>query len=120
MWVEGSHWDERSAMSARAPEELHALVEAAFNDGDADVLVSVYDEDATLIVPPRAERATGRVAIRRVIEATLRAPRRMRIEVLDKLETDGLALTHARWTLSGADPHGASGEMSGWGTVVSR
>ena len=33
------------------------------------------------------------------------------IEVVGKLESDGLALTHARWRV---------GEMSGYGTIVSR
>jgi ketosteroid isomerase-like protein len=43
----------------------------------------------------------------------------MRIEVVDKIQTDELALTHGRWTLTGSDG-GELIEMSGRGTMVSR
>lgn len=107
-------------MIAKAPEELHALVEAAFNARDADLLVDLYDEAATLIVPPEGPRASGKDEIREAIVATMAMRPRARIEVLDKLETDGLALTHGRWTLAGTGADGSAVEMSGRGTMVSR
>jgi ketosteroid isomerase-like protein len=39
--------------------------------------------------------------------------------VVDKLEADGLALTHARWSLVGSDG-GERVELAGRGTIVSR
>jgi ketosteroid isomerase-like protein len=105
---------------ARAPEELHSLVEAAFNSGDVDTLVDLYDDDATLIVPPEGARATGKHAIRMAVEATLALKPVARMEVLEKLESDGLALTQGRWTLVGAAEDGARVELSGRGTMVSR
>jgi len=41
------------------------------------------------------------------------------MEVLEKLEADGLALTHGRWTVSITGQDGPI-EMSGHGTMVSR
>jgi uncharacterized protein (TIGR02246 family) len=105
---------------AQAPEELHTLVEAAFNARDVDLLVDLYDEDATLIIPPEGARATGKDEIREAIEATLALRPQARMEVLDKLETGGLALTHGRWTLAGTGEDGVPVEMSGRGTMVSR
>jgi uncharacterized protein (TIGR02246 family) len=107
-------------MTARTPEELHTLVEAAFNAADADRLVELYDDDAALIVPPDGARASGTEAIRTAIEATLALNPAARMEVLDKLESDGLALTHGRWTLVGAARDGTRVELSGQGTMVSR
>jgi uncharacterized protein (TIGR02246 family) len=107
-------------MAARAPEELHALVEAAFNARDVDRLVDLYDEEATLIVPPQGARARGKRAIREAIEATIALRPQARMDVLDKLETDCLALTQGRWTLTGTGEDGAPVEMSGRGTMVSR
>lgn len=113
--------DEHSErIGARAPEELHALVEAAFNAGDVDRLVDLYDEDAALIVPPQGLRATGRRAIRAALAATLALRPRARMEVVDRLQTGGLALTHGRWTLAGTGEDGAPVELSGRGTMVSR
>jgi uncharacterized protein (TIGR02246 family) len=107
-------------MAAQAPEELHTLLEAGFNARDADWLIDLYDEDATLIVPPQGVRATGKEAIRGALEATLALRPRARMEVLVKLETDGLALTQGRWTLAGRGEDGVPVEMSGRGTMVSR
>ena len=107
-------------MPACAPEELHALVEAGFNARDIDRLVELYDEDATLIVPPEGAPATGKPAIREAIRATLALQPRARLVVLDKLEADGLALTQGLWTLVGTGEDGARVELSGRGTMVSR
>jgi uncharacterized protein (TIGR02246 family) len=107
-------------MVARAPEELHTLVEAALNAGDVDGFVDLYDDDATLIVPPDGIRASGKEAIRMAIEATLALKPAARMEVLEKLEANGLALTRGRWTLVAADGDGGRVELSGLGTMVSR
>ena len=106
-------------MSAQSPEALHALLEAAFNAGDLDALVEVYDHDAALIVPPEGQRVSGRDAIRAAVQPTLALRPSAQIEVVEKLQADGLALTHARWSIVGTDG-GERVEMSGRGTIVSR
>jgi ketosteroid isomerase-like protein len=57
-------------MSARSPEETHALLAEAFNNGDLDAFVQVYEEDAVLIVPPDEVLGNGREEIRRALEPT--------------------------------------------------
>ena len=109
-------WPKVPCMSARTPEEAHALLAAAFAAGDLDALVELYEDGATLIVPPEGRRVSGRDAIRAAVEPTVALRPRFRSDVVEKLETDGLALTHARWTAVSAD----GGELGGRGTVVSR
>lgn len=46
-------------MPARAPEELHDLVAAAFDAQDLDALVALYEESAILVIPPGG-RASNR------------------------------------------------------------
>ena len=106
-------------MYAGSPEEIHASLAAAFNARDLDAYVHLYEQDATMIVPPEGERVSGREAIRAAVEATFTLEPTLRIEVVEKLQVDGLALTHARWSLvgTGADERV---EMSGRGTLVSR
>jgi uncharacterized protein (TIGR02246 family) len=106
-------------MSARTPEETHALIAAAFNAGDVDALVEIYEEDAMLIVPPDGQRVTGRDAIRAAVQPTFALRPSASIDVVQKLQTDGLALTQARWSLVGSDD-GERVEMSGRGAIVSR
>ena len=106
-------------MSARSPEETHALIAAAFNAGDADAFTEIYEEDAALIVPPDGRRVTGRREIRAAVQETMALEPSARIEVVEKVQADGLALTHARWSVVGARD-GERVEMSGRGTIVSR
>jgi len=106
-------------MSAHSPEETHALLAAAFNAGDLDALTQVYDEDATLIVPPEGQRVSGRDAIRAALEPTMALRPSFQSDVVEKLEADGLALTHARWRIV-ATAGGERMEMAGRGTIVSR
>ncbi len=106
-------------MSAHTPEETHALIAAAFNAGDLDAFAQVYEEDATSIVPPDGRRVSGRDAIRAAVQPTFALHPGARIEVVQTLQGDGLALTHARWSIVGTDGDERV-EMSGRGTIVSR
>jgi len=106
-------------MAARSPEEIHALIAAAFNAGDLDAFIELHEERAVAIVPPEGRRVTGRDAIRAAVEPVFALRPRARIEVLGKLESDGLALTHALVNVVGA-ADGERLEVSGHGTVVSR
>jgi uncharacterized protein (TIGR02246 family) len=106
-------------MPARTPEEIQALIAAAFNAGDLDALLQLHEEDATVVVPPDGDRVSGREAIRAAVQPTFALRPTIRNEVVDKLQGDGLALIHARWSLAGTDG-GQPVEMSGRATVVSR
>jgi uncharacterized protein (TIGR02246 family) len=107
-------------MSARTPEETHALLEAAFNAGDLDALVEVYEQDATLLIPPDGTQAHGRDEIRAAMAPQFALRPKARLEVLQKVQSDGLALTRARWRLAGTDAQGDAVEFSGRGAIVSR
>jgi ketosteroid isomerase-like protein len=107
-------------MSARTPEDTHALVETALNTGDLDGLLEVYEENAQLVVPPSGERVSGKAELREALRPMLALRPRVKLEVVDKLEADGLALTYGRWRLVGTDPDGTDIELAGSGTIVSR
>ena len=95
------------------------MIAAAFNAGDLEAFAQLYDEDATLIVPPDGRRVSGREAIRAALEPTFALRPSFRSEVVEKLQADGLALTHAHWSAVGTDG-GERVEMAGRGTIVSR
>jgi len=106
-------------MPAHTPEDIHALIERAFNARDRDAFVELHEEHATVVIPPEGERVSGKEAIRAAIEPTFAMEPSARIEVLDKVEHDGMALTHARWEVAGTNG-GEHIEMTGRGTIVSR
>jgi ketosteroid isomerase-like protein len=107
-------------MPARSPEETHAVLAEAFNNGDLDALVQVYEENAVLVAPPDELLATGREEIREALAPTIALKPSARIEVVKKLQSDGLALTQARWSLAGTDAQGRRVEFAGEGSIVSR
>jgi uncharacterized protein (TIGR02246 family) len=108
-------------MPARTPEEIHALIEAAFNTGDLDAFVGLHEDGATTIVPPEGRRATGHDEIRAALTPIFALRPRARIEVLDKVESGGVALTRARLhVVAAATDPSRSLEVSGRGTIVSR
>jgi uncharacterized protein (TIGR02246 family) len=105
--------------TASTPEGLHALITAAFNAGDRDAFAALHEEGATVVVPPDKRHVTGVDAIREAVEPTFALGPAMTSEVVEKVEADGLALTHARWRMV-ASADGRRVEMSGRGTIVSR
>ncbi len=105
---------------APTPEALHAIIEDAFNRGDLDAYAAAYDDDATLVVPPDGRSVHGRDDIRAATAPLFALQPHMTMEVRMKVQTDGLALTHARWELVGTDADGRRMELSGRGTLVSR
>ena len=105
-------------MPARTPEEIHAMLSAAFRAGDLEAFLELYEPDATLIVPPEGQRVSGREEIRSAVAPTIAQRPRFSSEVERKLEADGIALTCVRWRAVGEDD--AAVEMEGWGAVVSR
>jgi uncharacterized protein (TIGR02246 family) len=106
-------------MPARTPEEIHALIAAAFNSGDLDAFLALHEEDAATVAPPDKNHLTGRDAIRAATAPIFALRPRVQIDVVGKVERDGLALTHAHWRMSASDGDEPV-EMSGRGTIVSR
>jgi uncharacterized protein (TIGR02246 family) len=102
-----------------SPREIHTLLEDAFNAGDIDAFVAAFEEDASMIVPPAGEQVSGKAAIRAAIEPTFAMQPIANIVVTGELQADGLALTHAHWTLAGLRD-GEPVQLAGSGTIVSR
>lgn len=112
-------WPRGADMPAASPEEIHTRIASAFNDRDFDAFAELHEERAMALIPPDGRRVSGRDA---VVAATALAIAHMHtfdIEVVDKLQVDDLALTHARWRALAVDG-GETVPVQGRGTVVSR
>ena len=106
-------------MPANNAEEIHALLAAAFNSGDIEAFLELYEPEALLLVPPDGRPARGEAAIRAAVEPVFAARPAFESRVVASLEAGDLALTHARWSSTvGSD--GEAVEESGRGTIVSR
>jgi ketosteroid isomerase-like protein len=99
-------------MSANQPAEIHALFLDAFNRGDVDALVAMYESRAVLVT--RDGNAVGHEAIRDAYQQMLVGGARMELETRAAIESgEGLAVLHASWTYhrSGKATPGLSTEV---------
>ena len=99
-------------MSAQTPSEIHALFLDAFNRGDVEALVALYEPGAVLVIS--GQSAVGHEAIRQAYQQLLQSRGQMELETRSVVESsEGLAVLHAGWTLhsSGSTASGISTEV---------
>ena len=83
-------------MPARTPPEVHRLFEAAFNAGDLEAILALYEPDAVFIAGDRSLKSHE--AIREFYRVSLASGARMKLETRAAVESsDGIALLHGAW-----------------------
>ena len=80
------------------PVSVHAAVESAFNDGDVDALVGLYEPDARM-VRDDGTAAVGLDEIRAVWADLVAVGGRVRIVTRYAVESGDIALLSNEWTL---------------------
>jgi uncharacterized protein (TIGR02246 family) len=99
-------------MAVRTPEDLIRNFTEAFNAGDADTLMALYEPGASLVAGP-GQVATGTEAVRQALEGFLALKPTLTMDLHPPVVVGELALTGSRWTLNGTDPSGAPITMAG-------
>jgi uncharacterized protein (TIGR02246 family) len=106
-------------MPAYSPAEIHTLFRNAFNIGDVEALVALYEPDAILVVDGKS--VSGREEIRKAFENILLARGRMTLETRAVVESQqGLAVLHGGWVIERATGTGAELMTRGLSTEVVR
>jgi uncharacterized protein (TIGR02246 family) len=84
-------------MFATSPTEVHSLFLDAFNRGDVEALVALYEPNASLVT--RDGTVVGHQAIREVYQRMLANGARIELTTRAVVESgEGLAMLHASWT----------------------
>jgi len=106
-------------MPAYNPAEIHTLFRNAFNLGDVEALIALYEPDAILVVD--GNRVVGRGEIRKALEHMLLRQGRMTLETRTVVESQqGLAVLHGSWVVEPATGMGAELVTRGLSTEVVR
>jgi uncharacterized protein (TIGR02246 family) len=85
-------------MPEHTPHEIHCLFEAAFNAGDLEAIVALYEPDAVFVTADGS--VSGHDAIRNFYRISLAPGASMKLETRAVVESaDGLALLHGAWSL---------------------
>ncbi len=106
--------------SIETPETLHRRFEEAFNEGDLDALVDLYEDGGLLAAAPGLV-ARGRSEIRTALAQYLATGSSIEMETTNVFDTgSGIALLHGKWRLIGTGPDGNPMDVSGANSEVVR
>ena len=105
-------------MAAGTPEEVHRLWAQAFDEGDVDAVVALYEPSATLVFQPGEEPVRGTEAIREALNGFLsmfegKPKFDLRFGKAFEAGEEDLALVLSRWTMTGSGQDGTPLEMAG-------
>jgi uncharacterized protein (TIGR02246 family) len=92
-------------MPATTPEQIHRLFEDAFNAGDIDGLMGLYEPDSVL-VPQPGSVVQGSKQVRAALEGYLALRGRITLDTKLVLTVGDLAYLSNTWSLSGTGPDG--------------
>ncbi|HZS33316.1 MAG TPA: SgcJ/EcaC family oxidoreductase [Methylomirabilota bacterium] len=99
-------------MAGREPVEAHTRFREAFNAGDLQALMALYEPDAVLIPQPGAEPVRGLQAIRSALEGFLGLKGRLELETTYVVRHGDVALLRSAWRFRGTGPDGRPVEMA--------
>jgi uncharacterized protein (TIGR02246 family) len=106
-------------MPARSPQEIHQIFVRAFNAGDADTLMELYEPDGVL-VPEPGQVLTGKDQVRAALQQFLALKGQIRLEPKHTVQTGDLVLIIGDWSLKGTGPDGSPVTMGGPSIEVAR
>jgi uncharacterized protein (TIGR02246 family) len=106
-------------MPANQPDEMPATFEQAFNTGNIEQVVALYESDAVL-VPQPGQVVHGTAAIREALQGFLSLKLPIQLECKRVLVMAELALVSSTWKLSGTGPDGSAVDLGGNTTEVVR
>ncbi|MDG4560888.1 MAG: SgcJ/EcaC family oxidoreductase [Candidatus Competibacter sp.] len=101
------------------PEEvLHAFFRA-FNQGDIDAVIALYEPRAALVAQP-GQVAEGHSALREAFNGFLAMKPTLTPEKHTFVTASDLALSTVKWTLKGTGPDGQPVQMEGTSSDILR
>ena len=106
-------------MSIRKSEDIHNLFAVAFNSGNVDSIMGLYEPEATLIPQP-GQVTRGHTAIRYALQQFLALKGTMQVRSVFVIHGPGVALMRGQWKLTGTGPDGKPIEMNGQSVEVAR
>ena len=83
-------------------EDAHKSLAAAFNTGDVQTVLNMYDFNG-IIVPEPNKPVSGRAEFEEAIKAILAIKGKMEIKTVYCLETNGLAIGRSEWNITDGD-----------------
>lgn len=100
-----------SHMKVQEPQQMNAAFAAAYNSGDIEKLMALYEPNA-ILAPQPGQRASGLSAIREALLGFLSLKGTIQSKNVYCMHTGDIALLQASWKLSAVGPDGKPFELS--------
>jgi uncharacterized protein (TIGR02246 family) len=81
------------------PEDVHATLANAYNSGNPDIVLNMYDVDG-LFVPGPGAPVSGKAKFEEAIKAILAIPGKMEIKTVYCLQTGDVAVGRSEWNIT--------------------
>ena len=106
-------------MSAMTPEQVYEVLRDAFNAGDIERLMTLYEPGAVLVAQP-GENMAGTEQVRAALESFLALNGQLTAELGTVVRAGDVALASANWSVTGTGPDGNPITLSGVSADVLR
>ena len=83
-------------------QDAHASLAAAFNTGDVNTVLSMYDYNG-IIVPEPGKPVSGKEKFEEAVKAILSIKGKMEIKTVYCLQTGNLAVGRSEWSITDGD-----------------
>ena len=107
-------------MVVRKPEEVHLRFAEAFNSGNLEALVTLYEAQARVVPEPEQQPVVGIQAIRETFQSFLALKGQIQMETRYVIHAGDIALLRAQWRLAATGADGQPIEMTHNSTEVVR
>jgi uncharacterized protein (TIGR02246 family) len=106
-------------MAAHSPEEIDVVWSEAFNAGDGDAVLALYEPGAAFVLPT-GDVVEGPDAIGEALGGFFALKPRIDLRTEHVLRAGDTALVYSSWTVTGTADDGSPVEMTGRAKVVVR
>ncbi len=104
---------------AKSPDEMDAEWQEAFNTGNGEALLALYEPGAAFVMPT-GEVLEGVEAIGQALGGFFALKPQVDLRTEKVLRSGEVALVYSSWTVTGTAPDGAAVEMAGSSVVILR
>ena len=106
-------------MSVLKPEEMHCQFVEAYNAGNAEAVLALYEPGATLVLPDTGQVVSG-PGLRQALEEFVALKGRIEIETTRCVTAGNVALLGGKWRVTGTKPDGGPLDFHGISVEVLR
>jgi uncharacterized protein (TIGR02246 family) len=107
-------------MAAHTPEAVHSEWMKAFNAGNLEEMIALYEPDAAVVSEPGGDVVSGLPALKENLEGYLSLAGQIDLRLQRCIRCNDLAILYSGWTMTGKAPDGSAVSLNGQTSDVVR